>query len=274
MPNRRQFFQIAGFAALASSLHATRNTMAKAKKAEMPLGIASYSFRKFKTAEAIAMTQKLGVKKICFKSMHMPLEATSEEVKAIAKQTRDAGLDLYGAGVIYMKSAKEVEQAFSYAKTAAIKMIIGVPNHELLPLCEQMVKETGILLAIHNHGPGDKLYPSPTDVYQKVKGLDKRIGLCMDVGHTMRIAEDPSVAAKRFFDRLLDVHIKDVSAASKEGTTVEIGRGVIDVPQFIRTLLKLNYQGVLALEYEKDENDPLPGSAESIGYLRGVMATL
>jgi sugar phosphate isomerase/epimerase len=73
---------------------------------------------------------------------------------------------------------------------------------------------------------------------------------------------------------LLDVHIKDVSAASKEGRTVEIGRGVIDIPRFLRTLLRLNYKGTVSFEFEKDADDPLPGVAESLGYVRGVLAVI
>jgi sugar phosphate isomerase/epimerase len=70
------------------------------------------------------------------------------------------------------------------------------------------------------------------------------------------------------------VHIKDVTAASKAGQAVEIGRGVIDIPKFIRTLVRIKYAGALSFEYEKDESDPLPGLAESVGYVRGVMAAL
>ncbi len=272
--NRRRFFQLTGLAAVAGSLPATNTALAGSKKANMPLGIASYSFKEFKTDQAIAMTKKLGVSKICFKSMHMPLESSEAEIKATAAQVQAAGLDLYAVGVIYMKNEQEVHQAFAYAKTAGVKIIVGVPNYDLLTLCDKKVKETGIILAIHNHGPGDLLYPSPGDVYKNIKNLDKRIGLCMDIGHTMRIAEDPALAAKKYFDRLYDVHIKDVSAATKEGRTVEIGRGVIDIPRFVRIMHKLGYQGVLSLEYEKDMQDPLAGAAESIGYVRGVMATL
>jgi inosose dehydratase len=272
--DRRQFFQLTGLAAVAGALPMAPMAVAGGKKANLPLGIASYTFKEFKTADAIAMTQKLGVTKICFKSMHLPLESSAADIKSTAAQVQAAGIDLYAVGVIYMKNEQEVNQAFSYAQTAGVKIIVGVPNYELLSLCEKKVKETGIILAIHNHGPGDKLYPSPADVYKNIKNMDKRMGMCMDIGHTMRIAEDPTAAAKKYFDRLYDVHIKDVSAATKDGKTVEIGRGVIDIPKFIRTLHKLGYQGVLSLEYEKDMQDPLAGAAESIGYVRGVMATL
>jgi sugar phosphate isomerase/epimerase len=70
------------------------------------------------------------------------------------------------------------------------------------------------------------------------------------------------------------VHIKDVSSADSSGSTVEIGSGVIDTPKLIRTLARLKYAGTLHFEHEKDENDPLPGLAESVGYVRGVMAAI
>ena len=96
----------------------------------------------------------------------------------------------------------------------------------------------------------------------------------MDIGHTVRMAADPSRAAEQCADRLLDVHMKDVSAATAKGQTVEAGRGVIDIPRFIRTLDKTGYAGFLSFEIEKDMNDPLPGMAESVGYVRGGEAAI
>ena len=153
-------------------------------------------------------------------------------------------------------------------------MIIGVPNHDLLELVNKKVQQYDIGVAIHNHGPTDKVYPTPESAYEKIKNLDKRIGLCIDIGHTQRSGIDPSEPAAKYVDRLLDVHVKDVSQASAAGNTVEIGRGVIDIPKFMRTLIKINYRGIVALEYEKDSKDPLAGAAESIGYLQGVLAVI
>jgi len=236
--------------------------------------MASYTFRKFPREQALAMTKRLGLTRVAFKSMHLPLETGLEEIKTIAAQVREQGLDLYGCGVVYMKSEAEVRQGFDYARAAGMKLIIGVPNHELLDLVEAKVKEYDIRLAIHNHGPGDKLYPTPESVLEKIDKRDPKLGLCIDVGHTQRSGIDPAQAARKAADRLFDVHIKDVSEATAKGSTVEVGRGVIDIPGFLRTLKKIKYTGVLALEYEKDEDDPLAGAAESIGYLRGTMKAL
>lgn len=244
------------------------------KLSRLNLGMASYTFREFPLDETLKMTKRLGLERIAFKDFHLSLGSTDEEIKAVAEKTQAAGLDLYGCGVVYMKSEEEVERAFHYAKTAGMRIIIGVPNHELLNMVNKMVREYNIKVAIHNHGPGDKLYPTPESAYVKIKDLDLRIGLCIDIGHTQRAGVDPSESALDFADRLHDVHIKDVTAATKEGGTIEIGHGVIDIPKFLKTLIKLDYKGSVSFEFEKDGKDPLPGVAESVGYVRGVLATI
>jgi inosose dehydratase len=244
------------------------------EKFRFELGLASYTFRAFGFDETLAMTKRLGLRKISLKSMHLPLESTMDEIKAAAAKVKAVGLDLYAGGVIYMTKEQDVKQAFAYAQAAGMKMIIGVPNHDLLDLAARHARQYDIMLAIHNHGPTDKIYPTPDSVYEKIRALDRHVGLCIDVGHSQRSGIDPSLPAERYIDRLLDVHIKDVSAATADGTTVEIGRGVIDIPKFLRTIIRLNYSGTVSLEYEKDEKDPLPGASESIGYIRGVLAAL
>lgn len=244
------------------------------KQSRLNLGMASYTFREFPLEDTLKMTKRLGLERIAFKDFHLSLESTDGEIKAIAEKTRAAGIDLYGCGVVYMKNGQEVERTFHYAQTAGMRIIIGVPNHELLNMVNKMVDKHNIKVAIHNHGPGDKLYPTPESAYVRIKNLDPRIGLCIDIGHTQRCGVDPSDSAQKFADRLLDVHIKDVTSATREGGTVEIGRGVIDIPKFLRTLIKLDYKGSVSFEFEKDGKDPLPGVAESVGYVRGVLATI
>lgn len=238
------------------------------------LGLASYTFRAFGLDETLAMAKRLDLRKISLKSMHLPLESTPDRTRSVLAKVQAAGLDLYAGGVIYMTTEAEVRRAFEYAQAAGMKLIIGVPNPKFLPLTETLAKRYDIGVAIHNHGPTDKLYPTAASVYDKVKGLDRRMGLCLDIGHEERCGLVPAASAERCFDRLLDVHIKDMNASTAAGTAVEIGRGVIDIPKLMRTLVRLKYAGAVSLEYEKDEKDPLPGAAESIGYVRGVLAAL
>lgn len=271
---RNEFLKLSGLGiagVLTSvSADATGNRSPNADK-EFKLGLASYTFRSFSLDDTIKMAKQLNLGSVSLKSMHMPLESSAEDIKQLAEKVRNAGLDLYGAGVVYMKTAQEVEITFAYASNARLEMIIGVPNHELLALAEEQVKKYNIKLAIHNHGPGDNLYPTPQDVYEKIKSLDKRIGLCIDIGHVQRLGLDPSVMLEKYKDRLYDMHMKDVIKTSEEDSPVEIGRGMIDIPKVIKTLKKIKYKGNIAFEYEKDGNAPLAGLAESVGYVRGVI---
>jgi inosose dehydratase len=276
--SRRNFLRVsvAGLIATQAPSLMAANLRSSHKGPELPfqLGIASYTFREFSLEETIAMTQRLGINKLCLKSMHLPLELSPEEIQSESKKVSQAGIELYGGGVIYMGTKEDVEHAFEYAKNAGMKVIVGVPEHNLLELCNTKVKETGINLAIHNHGPGDDKYPSPESAYRLVEKLDPGMGLCIDIGHTARIGQDPIKETSRLMDRVLDIHIKDVDKAEEDGQTCEIGHGVIDIPGFLGMLLKENYNKIVSFEYEKDGEDPLPGLAESVGYVRGVLNML
>lgn len=291
--SRREFLQIAtagaATAMAASPVLGMERGRGREAQAEVPsappaagrgkpkfeLGLASYTLRKFDLDKTLELTKRVGLKHIAFKEMHLPLDSSAEQIRAAAAKTKAAGLDLYGCGVVYMADEAAVNRAFEHAKTAGMRIIIGVPQKpELLPLLDKKVKEYDIKVAIHNHGPGDKIFPLPSDVYAKIKDLDKRVGLCNDIGHTLRAGGDPVASIIEFADRLHDVHFKDVSAANAKGGAVEMGRGVIDIPAIMRALVKIDYTGIASFEYEKDADDPVPGLAESVGYARGVMAML
>jgi len=247
-------------------------SLSPASVGRLELGLASYTFREFDLDSTLAMAGRIGLVRIAVKSVHLPLESSEVEIRAAAAKIRAAGLVPYGCGVVYMTSEAEVDQAFAYARAGGMEVIIGVPGHKLLGRAERKVLETGIKLAVHNHGPGDLLYPTPASILDRVKNLDPSIGVCLDIGHCQRSGIDPSEAAVACGARLLDVHLKDVTAPTKDGGPVEAGRGVIDLPRFLRTLAAVDFRGTAAFEFEKDGRDPLPGLAESVGYVRGVLA--
>jgi inosose dehydratase len=284
MTSRRHFLKWTGLgtaASLAAGGGLVKDAAAMEEQPAKPpakrafdLALASYTFMKFPLDRALAMTNRVGLRHICLKDFHLPLNSTPEQIAQVVAKVKSAGIDLYGGGAIYMKTAAEVDRAFEYAKAAGMRTIVGMPLPAVLPLVDEKVRKYDIRVAIHNHGPEDKVYPTPEAAYEKIKDLDRRIGLCIDIGHTIRAGVDPSRAAEQFADRLLDVHMKDVTAAAARGRTTEAGRGVIDIPKFLRTIERIGYAGMLSFEFEKDPADPLPGLAEAVGYVRGVLAVI
>jgi sugar phosphate isomerase/epimerase len=137
-----------------------------------------------------------------------------------------------------------------------------------------MAKEYDIRVAIHNHGPTDKKYPSPLDVLRLIKDRDPRMGCCIDVGHTVRIGQDPIPIIEQCASRLFDFHIKDVTGPTGKDVPTEVGRGVIDIVAVLKTLMKVNYSHHVGLEYEAHADNPMPGIIESYAYIRGVLAAV
>jgi sugar phosphate isomerase/epimerase len=246
----------------------------KETKAEdlFKVSMAGYSFVKFDLEQSLKMLRRIDVHYMCIKDFHLPLNSNEEQIAAFHAKLKEANVTGYGVGPIYMNSEEEVNRAFEYAKKVGVKLIVGVPLHNLLPYVDKKVKEYDMQYAIHLHGPDmPNKYPDADDVWNNVKDLDPRIGMCLDVGHDTRNGKDPVADLKKYHTRVFDVHIKDVTAASKAGSTCEMGRGVIDIPAFVRMLRKVKYSGACSLEFEKDMSDPLAGLAESIGYFKGVI---
>jgi sugar phosphate isomerase/epimerase len=238
------------------------------------MGIAGYTFHNVPIEQCILMMHQVGVSALSIKDFYLPLNSSQEKVNEILTKFRTAGIEIYAAGVIYLKTSPEVDQAFDYAGKLGIKLIIGVPNYELLPYVEQKVKATGIRIAIHNHGPEDKLYPGPKEVFDKIKNLDAGIGLCLDIGHAQRAGQDPVKAVSAYAIRLFDLHVKDLAKNTPEENSVALGKGILDIPALVRALNQIHFTGRCSLEYEVNEKDILPGLAESVGFFRGVNQAL
>ncbi len=237
------------------------------------MGIASYTFRKLSVDDTVKAMQRLALHYISIKDFHLSLNSTTAERKTVVQKFTDAGITPLSCGNITMQNdEKDIRRAFDYAKDCGLSTIVCSPHPDSMPMLDKMVKEYDIRLAIHNHGPEDKRFPSPYDVYKAVQGFDKRIGLCIDVGHTGRAKVNPAEAIIKCKDRLYDLHFKDISSTEPNGKTIEAGRGVLDLPAIIHSLQKIKYPYLVSVEFEEWEADPLPSVAETIGYVKGLLA--
>ena len=237
------------------------------------LGVASYSLRNFDPAHVIDAMKQLRTPYLNLKDTHLPM-TPADQVKAKADAYRAAGMTLTAAGTIYFNKDEDddVRAKFKYVKAAGISLIVGAPTHATLARVEKFAKEYNVRVAIHNHGPEDKEWPSPLDVLAAVKGMDPRMGCCIDVGHTMRTGTDVVQAIRKAGPRLFDMHMKDLANPSAKESQVAVGEGVMPVRAIFQQLIAMKYAGYVDLEYEIKADDPLPGMVESFAYMRGVLS--
>jgi len=250
-------------------------SQAAGKPSPIRLGLASYTFRNFSRAQMIGSMKQLNVTALNCKDVkdHLPMDAT-EEAKALADYSA-AGITPHAAGAIYFPKDEDadIRAKFDYCKRAGISVIVaGDPTPETLPRVERFVKEYDIRIAIHNHGPEDKVWPSPLDVLKLVKNLDPRIGCCIDVGHTVRAGTDVVQAIHEIGPRLFNMHMKDLTDFHSKESQVAVGDGVMPIREIFEALIKTNYKGFVDLEYEVHGDDPMPGVIASFAYMRGVLS--
>jgi sugar phosphate isomerase/epimerase len=280
--SRRDFFRSGAVAAGALFVPAGILALAHehpsaGKASPIRLGLASYTFRNFNRAQLIGFMQQLNMFALNAKDVkdHLPMDP-QQEAAALSDYT-GAGIKLHAAGAIYFAKDEDadIRAKFEYCKRAGIGVIVaGDPAPETLPRIEKFVKEYDIRIAIHNHGPEDKLWPSPLDVLKVVKGMDPRIGCCIDVGHTLRTGTDVVQAIHETGPRLFNVHMKDLTNSESKESQVAVGEGKMPVRRMFEALIATQYQGFVDLEYEVYPDNPMPGVSASFAYMRRVLAGL
>jgi sugar phosphate isomerase/epimerase len=246
------------------------------KPSPFKLGLASYTFRNFSRAEMIGYIKQLGVSELNAKDVkdHLPSDPTQEK-QAVADYAA-AHIKLHAAGAIYiLEDEADIRAKFEYCRRAGITVIVaGDPTLASLPRMEKFAREYDIRIAIHNHGPEDKLWKSPLDILRVVKNMDTRIGCCIDVGHTERAGTDVVEAIHEVGPRLFNMHIKDLADFNVKESQVAVGNGKMPVRAIFEALIANKYAGFVDLEYEIHADDPMPGVTSSFAYMRRVLAEM
>ena len=128
----------------------------------------------------------------------------------------------------------------------------------------------GVRAHFHNH-VGTHV-ETPAEIAQLLEILDPRlIDLCYDCGHHAYGGGDPLPFVSHYADRIGYVHLKDVDPvvlassrrrglsfheALKEFVFCEFGRGLVDIPAIVATLIDRGYQGWLVVEQDTTPNSP------------------
>ena len=272
--SRREFVGVSAAAAAWATVGPVA-AQPSSRASRLKLGVASYSMRELSLDQAIEGAKTLGITSMTFKDVHLPRTDPPDVTRALSAKIKAAGITIAGGGTITLPNDPvQIRKDFEYAKNAGFPLIFISPDPAALDTIEQMVKTYDIVAAIHNHGPEDKWWPRPQDAYAAIKSRDRRMGLCIDVGHTTRTGTNPAQACRECRDRLYDMHVKDLKVATENHSDIEVGRGVINFPELFKTLIEIGYQGQVGLEYEINAKNPIPGMIESVAYMRGVLAAL
>ena len=175
----------------------------------------------------------------------MPYYLSEDDLRAARREFEKAGLEIVAGGNISLVSddSSELEHYFKYAVAAGMPIMVCAPTHSNLAQIEKLAIKYDRKMAIHNHGPEDRFYPAPSDVMKRVKDMDPRMGLCVDVGHAVRTGADILEEIDGAWDRIYDFHVKDLTDFSSKESRVDVGDGKMPIAAIFKMLKKRNYSG-------------------------------
>ncbi len=265
--SRRRFLALSAAAAAGTTwfdapgiLRAANLADAKDAFGGFPVGVQSYSLRKFSVEEAIRHLQGMGVHYVELFKQHLDPDGTPEQDAAVKKLLAAADIKISAHGVNNFGGNHEAnKKIFDFAKRIGFKTITANPQPAAFESLDKLVAEYDIRIAIHNHGPG-ALFDKLASVTKAIAGHDKRIGACVDCGHFIRSGEDPVKCILELGDRVYGVHMKDEKEFGvRASSNVVIGKGHLDVVGLFKALRQVKFpaDAALSLEYEANPDNPI-----------------
>ena len=182
----------------------------------------------------------------------------SAEAKVIEEHASHAKF-LHDAGGLYLQliderpKGRDVEPA-DYVRLGRLMTEIG-----------KRAADVGVQVGYHHHA--GSIGEKPEAIDRVLDASDPRyVRLLLDVAHYRVGGGDPVAAIRRYADRLLFLHIKDVRLGAPGATPkfqfVELGRGSVDLKGVFAALRDVGYRGWAVVELDSvPDRDETPKEA-------------
>jgi inosose dehydratase len=172
----------------------------------------------------------------------------------------------------HLKHARFVRDAgglyLQLTDTRPKRALVAADYQRLGKLMTEIGKRTadiGIPVAYHNHM--NNIGERPEEVDRVLEATDPRyVKVLLDIAHYQQGGGDPVRAVRKFADRILFLHVKDVQSPLPRNTGdpmrsyrfVELGRGTVDVKGVFAALNEVKFRGWAIVEL-----DAVPDKARS-----------
>ena len=219
------------------------------------IGIGTYSYHGLSMEAMIVQLQALHVQEIeMSRGEFMLLSHPSADIFRNARTLFDrAGIRCVSYYAATIHDQQELDSAIRFAKLLGAGNITGdATGRPMLKSIDEKCTQAGLSFGIHNHFFKTKFaYESPENVLAALAGLSKTMGATADVGQFASCGYDTVDAVRKLGPYLKLVHLKDIAAAGAEDNVL-IGQGIARIPEVMQELHKLNFPGLVAIEYEKE----------------------
>jgi sugar phosphate isomerase/epimerase len=233
------------------------------------IGVGTFSYHTISMDAMIVQLNKLGIREIeMSRGEFMLMKPPTEEMCRSAREKFDgAGIRCTSYYTATIKDERDVEYAVRYGKILGAHNISGDATGPILRTIDERFTKEGLTFGIHNHWfPQKFAYESVKDVLHGINGLTPTVGSTLDLGQIAACGHDPVDAVKRLAPYLKVVHLKDVAGAGAEHNVL-LGQGIAKIPECMQELKKIGFQGLVAIEFEK-EGDSNEDMRREVAYAR------
>jgi sugar phosphate isomerase/epimerase len=248
MITRRQFARSVTAAAVAAapSLSAARR---------LRVGVGAYTFHNLAIHDMITALKAMKVEEIEMSRGEFMLfnHPPAEMFETFRSKIDAAGIRCVSYYAPTIKTASDLDAAIRFARILGASNITGDPTGEILRTVDRRLSDAGMTFGIHNHYFKERGFPyeSPEDILRALSGLSPTVGCTLDIGHIVSCGYSTIDAVKKLGPCLKLVHLKDIQAAGGE-VNVPLGQGRAQVPQVMAELRRIGFNGLVALEYERE----------------------
>ena len=177
--------------------------------------------------------------------------APGTEADEIAKHVRNATF-VRDAGGLYLQVTDSARQKDRQPTADDFKQLGRV----MTEIAKRTV-DLGVPLGYHNHM--NSLGEAPHEVDRIMDASDPRyVKFELDIAHYQQGGGDPAQAIRKYGERLLFLHIKDLESpvpgrtgdAGRSYRFVELGRGKVDLPAVFAALKEIKFRGWAVVELD------------------------
>jgi sugar phosphate isomerase/epimerase len=220
----------------------------------MKLGIGLYTYHRLSIDDMIAQVKALDIQEVEMSRGEFMLfsKPTAEMCKSVRSKFDQAGIRCVSYYTATIKDDRDLENAVRFGRLLGAQNLTGDATGDILHRIDQRLTHEGLTFGIHNHYFKQKFaYESAEDVLKALSGLSQTMGATLDVGHIASCGYDTVDAVRQLAPHLKMVHLKDVKAAGGE-VNVLLGQGIAKIPEVMKELKRVDYRGLVAIEYEHE----------------------
>ncbi len=240
------------------SLSLTTLATAASGAPRLNIGVGTFSYHTLSMDAMVVQLEKEDIREIEMSRGEFML-LRPRPTEAMCRSAREkfdrAGIRCVSYYTATIHDERDLDDAVRFAKLLGARNVSGDATGPVLPAIARRFANEGLTFGIHNHWfPRKFAYESVEDVLRGIDGFSPTLGATLDLGQMAACGHDPVDAVRRLAPYLKVVHLKDVAAAGAEHNVL-LGQGIANIPGCMRELKRVGFQGLVAIEYEKEGDD-------------------